>query len=86
LAPTQAQSGHIEDVRKQASLFLRLQPAFTISKTGRQLNVFKSADDDKHAFDGLGKAGYRSNRTLSEGALVKRRHAIGSLYPELVLS
>jgi hypothetical protein len=41
LAATQAQLGQVEDAREQTAVVLRLQPDFTISKTGRRLDVFK---------------------------------------------
>ena len=57
LAATQAQLGQVEDAREQTAVVLRLQPDFTISKTGRRLIVFKFVNDDEHLFDGPRIAG-----------------------------
>jgi len=57
LAATLARMGQLEDARAEAAEVLRFGPSFTISGAGRALSAFKSAQDDKHFFDGLRMAG-----------------------------
>jgi len=57
LAATHAQLGQVEEARAEIDEVLRLQPDATINGTLRRILTFKSANDEKHFFDGLRKAG-----------------------------
>ena len=57
LAAIYAQLGQIEDARAEAATVLRLQANYTITGTATALQSLKSANDAKHYFEGLRKAG-----------------------------
>ncbi len=56
LAAAYAQSGHLEEARKEAAEVLRINPGFTI-ESYKRLAVFKDPKDVEHRLDGLRKAG-----------------------------
>src|SRR5258707_403947 len=56
LASSYAQSGQLEEARKQATEVLRINPGFTIESWKRIL-VYKDPKDVEHRLDGLRKAG-----------------------------
>jgi len=56
LAFAYAQSGQLEEARKEASEVLRINPGFTIERYKRLL-VYKDPKDTAHRLDGLRKAG-----------------------------
>jgi tetratricopeptide (TPR) repeat protein len=57
LAVTHAQLGQAKEARAGIAEVLRLNPDATISGMVRTLVTFKHAEDDKHFFDALRKAG-----------------------------
>ena len=57
LAATYAQMGQFEEARAEVSEVMRLDPNYTIGGVARPTAAFKNAEDDKHYFDGLRKAG-----------------------------
>jgi adenylate cyclase len=57
LAATYARLGQLDEARAEAAEVLRIQPNYTIAGTPRRAFAFKSAEDDKHYFDGLRLAG-----------------------------
>ena len=56
LAGAYAQSGQLEEARKEAAEVLRINPGFTIERW-KPLCVFKAPKDAEHRIDGLRKAG-----------------------------
>jgi adenylate cyclase len=56
LAAAYAQSGQLEEARKEAAEVLRINPAFTIERY-KGLAVYKDPKDAEHRLDGLRKAG-----------------------------
>jgi adenylate cyclase len=56
LAAALAQSGQLEEARREAAEVLRINPGFTI-ESWNSLNVFKDPEDAEHRLDGLRKAG-----------------------------
>jgi adenylate cyclase len=56
LAAALAQSGQLEEARREAAEVLRINPDFTIERWNI-LNVFKDPWDAEHRIDGLRKAG-----------------------------
>jgi len=56
LAAAYAQSGQLEEARKEAAEVLRINPGFTI-ESWKRLAVYKAPKDAKHILDGLHKAG-----------------------------
>jgi adenylate cyclase len=56
LAAAFAQSGHLEEARKETAEVLRINPGFTIA-SWRNLAVYKNSEDAEHLLDGLRKAG-----------------------------
>jgi adenylate cyclase len=56
LAAAYAQSGQLEEARKEAVEVLRINPGFTI-ESWKRLAVFKDPKDVEHLIDGLRKAG-----------------------------
>jgi len=56
LAAAYAQSGQLEEARKEAAEVLRINPAFTIESWKRIL-VYKDPKDAEHRIDGVRKAG-----------------------------
>jgi adenylate cyclase len=56
LAAAYAQSGQLDDARKEVSEVLRINPGFTIG-SWRRLAVYKNPKDAEHYIDGLRKAG-----------------------------
>jgi adenylate cyclase len=56
LAAAYAQSGQLEEARKEAAEVLRINPGFTIERYKR-LAVFKDPKDVEHRLDGLRNAG-----------------------------
>jgi adenylate cyclase len=56
LAGACAQSGQLEEARKEAAEVLRINLGFTIERYKR-LVVYKNPEDAEHLIDGLGKAG-----------------------------
>jgi adenylate cyclase len=57
LAAAYAQSGQLEEARKEAAEVLRINPGFTIESYKRLLVVHKDPKDAEHRLDGLRKAG-----------------------------
>jgi adenylate cyclase len=57
LAATYAQIGQLEQARAEVAEVMRLDPNYTIGGVARPTAAFKNAEDDKHYFDGLHKAG-----------------------------
>ena len=57
LAATYARLRQLEEARAESAEVLRIQPNYTIGGTARRIALFKSANDRKHFFDGLRKAG-----------------------------
>jgi adenylate cyclase len=57
LAAAYAQLGRIEEARSQATEALRIDPKWTIQRSGARLFPFKRREDAEHFFDGLRKAG-----------------------------
>jgi adenylate cyclase len=57
LAAAYAQSGELEEARKEAAEVLRINPGFTIESYKRLLVVHKYPKDAEHILDGLRKAG-----------------------------
>jgi adenylate cyclase len=56
LAFAYAQSGQLEEARKEAAEVLRITPGFTI-ESWKRLAVFKDLKDAEHRIDGMRKAG-----------------------------
>jgi adenylate cyclase len=56
LAAALAQSGQLEEARREAAEVLRINPGFTIA-SWNSLNVFRDPRDAEHRIDGLRKAG-----------------------------
>ena len=56
LASAYAQSGQLEEARKEAAEVLRISPGFTIERWKR-IGVFKDPKDVEHRIDGMRKAG-----------------------------
>jgi adenylate cyclase len=56
LASAYAQSGQLEEARKEAAEVLRINPGFTIESYKRILAVYKNPKDLEHRLDGLRKA------------------------------
>ena len=56
LAAAYAQSGQLEEARKEAAEVLRINPGFTI-ESWKRLAVFKNSKDVQYRLDGLRKAG-----------------------------
>jgi adenylate cyclase len=56
LAAALAQSGQLEEARREAAEVLRINPGFTI-ESWNCLNVFRDPEDAEHRIDGLRKAG-----------------------------
>jgi adenylate cyclase len=56
LAAAYAQSGQLEEARKEAAEVLRINPGFTIG-SWKRLAVYKDPKDAEHHIDGLRKAG-----------------------------
>jgi adenylate cyclase len=56
LAAAYAQSGLLEEARKEAAEVLRINPGFTI-ESWKRLAPFKDPKDAEHLIDGLRKAG-----------------------------
>jgi len=56
LAFAYAQSGGLEEARKEAAEVLRINPGFTIESWKRVL-VYKDPKDVEHRLDGMRKAG-----------------------------
>ncbi len=56
LAAAYAQSGQLEEARKEAAEVLRINPGYTI-ESSKRLAVFKDPKDVEHRLDGLRKAG-----------------------------
>ncbi len=56
LASACAQSGQLEEARKEAAEVLRINPAFTI-ESWKRLAVFKNPKDADHLIDGIRKTG-----------------------------
>ena len=56
LAATYAQSGQLEEARKETAEVLRINPGFTIERYKRIL-VHKNPKDAEHRLDGMRKAG-----------------------------
>jgi len=54
--PSNAQSGELEEARKEAAEVLRINPGFTIESWKRIL-VYKDPKDVEHRLDGIRKAG-----------------------------
>jgi adenylate cyclase len=57
LASAYAQSGRLEEARKEAAEVLRINPGFTIESWKCRLAVYKDPKDAEHRLDGLRKAG-----------------------------
>ena len=57
LAVTKAQLGKVTEAQAEIAEVLRLSPDATISGTLRALAAFKHAEDDKHFYDAVRKAG-----------------------------
>ena len=56
LASACAQSGQLEEARKEAAAVLRINPSFTI-ESWKRLAVYRDPKDAEHRLDGLRKAG-----------------------------
>ena len=56
LAGTYAQSGQLEEARKEAAEVLRVNPGFTI-ESWKRLLVYKDPKDAEHRIDGARRAG-----------------------------
>ena len=57
LAATYAQMGQLEHAGAEVAEVMRLDPNYTIGGVARPTAAFKNANDDKHYYDGLRKAG-----------------------------
>jgi adenylate cyclase len=56
LASACAQSGQLQEARKEAAEVLRINPGFTI-ESWKHMAVYKDPKDAEHILDGLRKAG-----------------------------
>jgi adenylate cyclase len=56
LAAAFAQSGHLDEARKETAEVLRINPGFTIA-SWKNMAVYKDSEDAEHLLDGLRKAG-----------------------------